>query len=210
MAAWKSAWRVKVLLLLAGILLVSSCGKMKLNLQQLFNLEKNAASETAVNDWPRWRGLIRTGVSKETEWKPKSVGKWSKCGVEVNVGKGYRMWQLKVIISIQWGMMYALLRMSCIAYGWVMENMYGVTRTHASWQGGNGTQTTPTIAGEYVYTLSVQGISYAWTRKEGSLRWRKNIVEDDQVKAPFYGFAGSAVARLCRLTVRRRYLWQWN
>ena len=55
-------------------------------------------------------------------------------------------------------------------------------------------QTTPTLDGKYLYTLSTDGHLYCFKAKDGKVRWKKNIVEEyGAIKPYFNGFSGSPV-----------------
>ena len=59
--------------------------------------------------------------------------------------------------------------------------------------GDRDPQTTPTIDGKYLYTLSVDGKVFCFKAKNGKVRWETNMVEEHGVQTPFYGFAGSPI-----------------
>jgi outer membrane protein assembly factor BamB len=52
-------------------------------------------------------------------------------------------------------------------------------------------QSTPTLDGEFVYVLTKDGFLLCIKAKNGKVQWMRNIVEEFQALAPFYGFAGS-------------------
>ena len=66
-------------------------------------------------------------------------------------------------------------------------------------------QTSPAIDGEFLYALSKEGLLLCLKIKNGKVQWKKNIVQEYEARAPFYGFAGSPVVEgdLIILTTNR-------
>jgi hypothetical protein len=185
---------LKILFIFASILLLSSCDKINLNLPQWLNPKKNEAFEAAGFDWPRWRGPDQNGVSKETEWNPKALENGPKVLWKVNVGRGFSNVAIKGEFLYTMG--YDSKENQDVVYCLSVKNGENVWRYSYSGELGRygyGTQTTPMIDGDYIYTLSVQGELLCLDAKRGKVQWRKNIVEEYQVQAPHYGFAGSPV-----------------
>ena len=192
MKDWNNTRHSKVLLFLVSILILSSCNK--LNMPSWLTLKKNEASETTRFDWPRWRGPDQNGVSKETEWNPKALANGPKVVWKVNVGRGFSNVAIKGEFLYTMG--YDSKENQDVVYCLSVKNGENVWRYSYSGELGRygyGTLTTPTIDGDYIYTLRVQGDLLCLDAKRGKVQWRKNIVEEYQVQAPHYGFAGSPV-----------------
>ena len=58
-------------------------------------------------------------------------------------------------------------------------------------QGGAGPRATPTLDGERVYTLGATGILNALDATDGSVVWSRDVVSEDGVRRPYWGFSGS-------------------
>jgi outer membrane protein assembly factor BamB len=56
---------------------------------------------------------------------------------------------------------------------------------------GEGPRTTPTVHGDWVFTLGSTGILNCLVHATGKLRWTKNILEDNSATLPEWGVAGS-------------------
>ena len=184
-------------LLIASIMLVSSCEKTRLNWPPWRSPGKKTISETAGFDWPRWRGPDGNGISKETEWNPESLRNGPKIVWRANVGKGYSNVSIKNYRLYTMGVKERLTAVYCLNAETGKEIW---RRTTENFQ---DPQSTPTIDGEFVYALSKEGLLLCLKAKNGKIQWKRNIVEEFRVQAPYYGFAGSPVIQdeLITLTV---------
>lgn len=139
-------------------------------------------------DWPRWRGPDGNGMSKETEWNPKALENGRNVVWRRNIGYGYSN------VAVKGNRLYA---MGIIGRESVIV-CFNAETGKENWQStfesnGASPQSTPTIDGEFVYALSADGILLCLKAKNGKIQWKRNIVKEFQVQAPYYGFAGSPV-----------------
>ena len=91
-------------LLIASVVLVSSCEKIQLSWPPWQSSKNKSVSETTGFDWPRWRGPDGNGVSRETEWNPKALEKGPKILWRNYVGIGYSNVAIKKQPSIYNGL----------------------------------------------------------------------------------------------------------
>ncbi len=154
------------------------------------------AGAAPPEDWPRWSGTQCQMVSNETGWsfnwqaQPPSLAWTAELGVGfssvavvgdrvysmgyedendvvhcLNASTGERLWRFA----------YPSLRMA---------NLH---------DGGPGS--TPTVAGEHVYTIGREGHCYCLSASDGREVWRQFVPDLTGVKAPAWGFTTSPLIR---------------
>ena len=146
-------------------------------------------------DWPQWRGVDRTAVSKETgllkswpEGGPKLV--WTAR----NLGEGH------ATPSVAGGRIYALglrgddevafaLNEKTGSEIWATK-IAGRTSLQAR-QGGEGPRSTPTIDGQMMYVLGVGGDLACLNTADGKIKWQKHLVNDFGGRIPTWGYSES-------------------
>jgi len=135
--------------------------------------------------WPRWRGPNGNGISDETNWDPEALAGGPKILWKVDIGISYSN------VAIKDNRLYTMGRREvyCLnaetgreIWQYPLESIY---YPHP--------ESTPTIDGEYVYVLSIDGILLCLETKNGKLRWQKDLVTEFDVTKPRYKFAGSPV-----------------
>src|SRR5262245_49574556 len=141
-----------------------------------------AAPETATatsHDWPQWRGPKRDSVSTETgllkEW-PKSGPPivWKQKGL----GGGYSA------PSVSGGRLYGMSYRGNDEVVWARDEATGdplwTTRIAAKGGAGynEGPRSTPTVDGDRVYTVGVQGDLVCLDASTGKTVWAKNYKRD--------------------------------
>ncbi len=140
----------------------------------------------AAEDWPHWRGPDRTGISKETGWSPANP----KVIWRAKVGVGFSSF------SVANGRLYTMGNVNDqdIVYCFnaetgkpIWKHSYACARMPELYEGGPNA--TPTVDGEYVYTLSKAGHIACLTAADGRLFWSKKV----KAKMPMWGFSGSAL-----------------
>jgi len=146
-------------------------------LAALLLLSVTAAASS--HDWPQWRGPKRDALSKESgllkEW-PKSGPPivWKQKGL----GNGYSN------PSIAGGRIYGLSNQGNDEVVWARDEATGgpiwSTRIAASAKvdRGEGPRSTPTVDGDRVYGLGVQGDLACLDASTGKLVWAKNYKRD--------------------------------
>ncbi len=160
----------------------------------------SATTFTFAADWPTFRGINRTGISKETgllqEWPedgPPLV--WKIEGT----GRGYAS------VAIAGDKLYTLGDNLSIAedkdeYLMCFDRTNGKfiwkTKTGPAWNDGKddwqGSRSTPTVDGDRVYVLSPHGELVCCNAATGKELWRRNFKDDfEGVKADGWGYSES-------------------
>ena len=139
-------------------------------------------------DWPQWRGPTGNGVSTETEWNPKALENGPNVVRRTNIGSGYSN------VAVKGNRLYAIGNIGEGNAIFCFNAETGKKYWHSPFKSnGASPQSTPTIDGDFLYALSADGFLLCLKTKNGKIQWQRNIVEEFQVRAPFYGFAGSPV-----------------
>jgi outer membrane protein assembly factor BamB len=131
-------------------------------------------------DWPQWRGSDRTNVSKETGLLPD----WPKEGPPLVwqidfVGEGYSTPTVaggRIFLMGNRGQSECVLALSEADGGLVWEAAVGPIRSG----GGNygGPRCSPTVDGDSVYALGLNGDLLSLEITTGRERWRKDLAKD--------------------------------
>jgi outer membrane protein assembly factor BamB len=145
-----------------------------------------------LNDWPQWRGPERTGVSSEAGWVPEGREAW-----KANVGLGYSC------VSIAAGRLFTMghdvergldvivcLDAETGEEHWSHE--YPAERWNKMHAGG--TNSTPTVVGDRVYTLNREGWFKCLSAAKGELLFERNLKEELALELPEWGFAASPLS----------------
>jgi outer membrane protein assembly factor BamB len=150
-----------------------------------------AAVSAAFGDWPQWRGPERNGISTETNWDPAALTRGPRILWRTNVGLGYSG------VAVKGDRLYTMGsergRDSVIC----MDTRTGREIWSYSYPARSmqypGPRATPTIDGNFLYTMSSDGQLFCLSADRGAVRWSRNIVEDFGARPPNWGFAGSVV-----------------
>jgi outer membrane protein assembly factor BamB len=150
----------------------------------VFLLITNARGE----DWPRWRGPNRNGVSSEEI-------KWPAAGPRVlwhaAVGTGFSS------ISISHGRAYTMGNEGDKDTVWcldakigkpIWQHTYDSALNAQYYEGGPGA--TPTVYGGKVFTISKWGDVYCLDAEKGTVIWEHHLLKDG-IHTNRWGFAGS-------------------
>ncbi len=143
-------------------------------------------------DWPAWMGPKLDGVSRETGWSAD----WPKDGLR-------RLWSNEIgtgfsSISIADGLLYSMGHargketvwcLQCRNGDVVWRQSYRAELNPNLYEGGPGS--TPTIDGDSVYTLSVDGRLTHFERKTGDVIWVKDLQTELGVNMHEWGFNSS-------------------
>ncbi|OVE81221.1 hypothetical protein BVY04_03865 [bacterium M21] len=127
-----------------------------------------------ADDWKTWRGPTGDGISQETGWNPKAVGKlkikWQK-----SLGNGYSA------VSVADGKVYTMGNTNDQDTIFCLDARNGTELwkyTYACKAGKfKGPRSTPVLKGERVYSLSRGGDAVCVDAKTGKLVWMTNIME---------------------------------
>ena len=145
-------------------------------------------------DWPQWRGIDRTGVSKETGL----LKSWPEGGPKLvwtgrNLGEGHST------PSVAAGKIYGMGLRGEDEVVWALDEKTGKelwsTRIGPgaqlqARQGGNGPRATPTVDGQLLYVLGAAG-ELACLTDGGKIKWQKNLVNDFGGRVPAWGYSES-------------------
>jgi outer membrane protein assembly factor BamB len=153
-----------------------------------------AAVSLQAADWPQWRGIDRTGISRETGL----LKSWPEGGPKLawtgrNLGEGHST------PSVSAGKIYGMGLRGEDEVVWALDEKSGKelwsTRIGAGaqlqgQQGGNGPRATPTIDGQLLYVLGAGG-EMACLTDGGKIKWQKNLVTDFGGRVPTWGYSES-------------------
>jgi len=152
----------------------------------------SAEDQQAPASWPNWLGPNWDGVSNEAGWSPQLPEEglpvvWSK-----EIGIGFSS------MSITDGKLYAMGHVDgreivyClnIADGSeVWRHDYPCKLVDNLHEGGPCA--TPTIEGEFVYTLGREGQLFCFKKETGEIVWKRMLQDDLEVELPEWGFSAS-------------------
>ncbi len=148
------------------------------------------APATQALDWPQWRGPERNGVSAETGWSAA----WPKDGLktlwQAEVGAGYGS------VAVSQGRLYVLGNTADQDSVYCLDAATGKEVWKHTYpcpakdpNGYNGVRSTPTVAGNRVYTTSRQGQLFCLDAANGQVKWAKDFIRDYRAKPPTWGYA---------------------
>ena len=126
--------------------------------------------------WPKWRGPNGDGISTETGWNPAALAGGPKVVWTANVGGGVS------------GLVFRNGRLFTMSKNWSKETVLcldaetgdEIWRYSYDTAGATGmdAQPTPTVGGNFVYTLGTRGDVCCLSVEDGTVLWQKNIVKD--------------------------------
>ena len=147
----------------------------------------------ADRDWPSWMGPQHDGISTETGWTTN----WSDDGLreawQREIGIGFSS------VSIADGRLFTMGHVDGREFLYCLDVTSGKTLWSYDYpcelvnnlhEGGPGA--TPTIDGEFVYSLGREGQLFCFRAATGELVWKKMLQEDLDVPMPEWGFTSSA------------------
>ncbi len=142
-----------------------------------------------TEDWTRWGGPKRTGVSEESGWSPTGEERWV-----TGVGVGYSSVVVrgKELYTLGFDKLEKLDRIFRLdsetgdeewQYSYPAEIMNNAHR--------GGTLTTPTIDGDMIYVASRQGGLVCLYSDDGELAWSTDQKKEFDLEQPTWGFGAS-------------------
>lgn len=148
-------------------------------------------------DNPQFRGLDRTGVSKETgllkAWPsggPKLLWSTKGCG------------DAHATPAVAGGKIYGLGLRGDDEVVWAKDiktgkelwaTPFAKAIQLAAQQGRNGSRSTPTVEGNRMYSIGVAGDVLCQDTANGAIIWRKSLVKDYGGRVPAWGFSESVL-----------------
>ena len=136
-------------------------------------------SPLADPDWPQWQGPDRTGLSKETGL----LKQWPAAGPSVvwtmsGIGEGYGSVSIKGNQIFVQGASHNQSVLFCLNRADGKTVWQTPLGGRGSQDRGSGPRGTPTIDDDRVYVLTEKGDLACLHAKDGSVVWRKNILND--------------------------------
>ncbi len=146
---------------------------------------------TVKTDWPGWRGPNRDGKTTDKDWNPAALTKGPNIVWKVSVGKGYSS------VAVQGQYLYTMGNQNNVDTVYCLDANSGKVIWSYSYPCSlgqyQGPRATPTLDGDYVYTMSRAGDLFCFNAIDGRVIWQANIVDRFQAKPPTWEFAGSPV-----------------
>ncbi|MEQ9409717.1 MAG: PQQ-binding-like beta-propeller repeat protein [Fuerstiella sp.] len=152
----------------------------------------SVAAGVRAGDWPGWMGPNLNGVSTETGWSTD----WPEAGLPqvwaAEVGIGFSS------VSIVDGLLYTMGHAEGNETVWclnadtgakVWSHSYPAELNANLYEGGPGA--TPTVVGDHVYTLSVDGRLICLQRRTGTVIWERDLQQEFGVGLHEWGFNSS-------------------
>ncbi len=152
-----------------------------------------ATPNIAFSSWPNWMGPNHDGISNEDGWSSE----WPETGLPVvwsrEIGIGFSS------ISIEDGRLFTMGHVDGEEFVYCLQADTGEVLWSKSYpcalvdnlhDGGPGA--TPTIDGEYIYTLGREGQLFCFRTDNGETVWEKDLQQDLGVAMPEWGFTSSA------------------
>ena len=152
----------------------------------------SGVSVAGASDWPQWRGPNRDGVSPQTGL----LKEWPDGGPQVlwrvPLGEGFSG------ISVARGGVYTMFSEGNDEFVICLDASNGeevwrfrADSTYHEHEGGSGPRATPTIDGEFLFTVSAQGKLYALSSVNGEKIWSYDLIKDFRSHMPRWGFSSS-------------------
>jgi outer membrane protein assembly factor BamB len=155
-------------------------------------LVQSITLRVVAEDWFRWRGPNLDGISTEKGWSTEWPKEGPKQLWKASVGTGFSS------VSVSNGRVYTLGNQNEADTVYCFDANTGTTMWKHSYpcplesgyyEGGPGS--TPTVDGDFVYTLSKRGDLFCFEAADGKVVWQANFLEQLGVTKPRWGFAGS-------------------
>ncbi len=144
-----------------------------------------------ADDWPHFRGPMRTGVSAEKGWSPEALAS-PKTAWKAQVGLGFSSIVVAGGRAVTAGHADGKDTVFCFdaATGKVLwTHSYPAELGDKFYEGG--TTGTPTFDGERVFWLSRWGDLMCLDASSGKAVWEKNIAKETEAPIPTWGFTGA-------------------
>ncbi|MCP4903254.1 MAG: PQQ-binding-like beta-propeller repeat protein [bacterium] len=158
-----------------------------------------ATGPSFAEDWEQWRGPNGDGISSETDWDPSVLNGTQKVLWRANVGLGHSA------VAVRDGKLYTMgsrqvQNRGADAWEDVVRCLdartgreiwrYSYPSSDQDWPGPGST---PVLHGPYLYTLSRDGDLHCIRADNGTVAWRRNLVNDGLAQVPDWGFCTSAL-----------------
>lgn len=163
--------------------------RLLLSISLLISMMANARA----GDWPNWNGAKHDGISRETGF----ADAWPKDGLSVKwareIGTGFSSF------SVVGERLLTMGHQDGNEIVWCLNPQTGDVLWKHEYPGEllphlheGGPCSTPTVDGDYVYTLGKEGQLFCLTLADGKVVWEKMLQTELGVKLPEWGFSSSA------------------
>jgi outer membrane protein assembly factor BamB len=154
-----------------------------------------AGSPTAsADDWPRWRGPARSGISAERGWLDAWPADGPKVLWKAEVGVGFSSF------AVAGGRAYTIGNANDADTVFCLDAETGKVLWYHPYPSElgdkffeGGPTSTPTVDGDRVYTIGRAGDLFCFDAASGKIAWSKNIAKEFGFPLPQWGFGGSPV-----------------
>jgi outer membrane protein assembly factor BamB len=155
----------------------------------------SAAVAAVAADWPQFRGPERNGLSKETGL----LKSWPTEGPKL-LWKAMGLGESHTTVSVAKGKIFGMGLVGEDEKVWALNEKTGQTLWSVkiadkiqlqARQGGYGSRATPTVEGDVLYTIGVAGDVLCMKVSDGSIVWRKHLVNDFGGQVPTWGYSES-------------------
>lgn len=143
-------------------------------------------------DWPRWRGPRHDGISRETGWLDRWPEKGPPIAWRASVGTGFSS------VSVADGRLFTMGNVDNKDTVYCLDAATGKKHWSHTYDAPledklfeGGPTSTPTVAGDRVFTLSRWGDVFCFDAASGRIVWSRNVQKETGVRMPGWGFAGS-------------------
>ncbi len=167
----------------AGVVVVAACGWL--------GVEVRAA------DWPQWLGPHRDSISEERgagRMLPQPIQVWTNSvglgcsSVVISHGRAFTLGHKKSEDKRGTDAIYAL---EASTGKVIWRHSYDCLTCFTQDVPFDGPRSTPTVDGERLYTLSLEGHVFCLDTANGKILWSKRLVQDLGGRIPVYGYCGS-------------------
>lgn len=137
-------------------------------------------------DWPSALGPDGNGLSRETEWNPRSIAE-PRVAWKAFVGSGYSGVVLRNGRLFTVGLKAGQLTVSC----------FDAATGRSIWQrvvpSADKPYATPVVDGDALFVLTNDGLLHRLDARSGRLAWSRDLVKDFGAVDPLWGFQSSPV-----------------
>ena len=145
-----------------------------------------------ADDWPNWSGVNHDGISREAGF----ADAWPDGGLPIEwsreIGIGFSS------MSVVGHRLFAMGHESEVETVWCLDSRSGEVIWKHQYPGEllpnlheGGPGSTPTVAGDSVYTLGKEGQLFCLNIADGKVVWEKKLQQELDVKTPEWGFSSS-------------------
>jgi outer membrane protein assembly factor BamB len=138
-------------------------------------------------DWPRWRGPDGNGVSRESDWDPEALSGGPRVLWKTDIGLGHSS------VIIRDNRLYTMGQHGGETVVSCLQADTGKSVWQFAFDGSEYPQSTPAIDDLSVYVVSAEGVLCCVDKRNGKLRWEKDLVAEYGTILPFFGYAATPV-----------------